>query len=84
MTWFVDCSAVTRLDSVVLESWTQWAQAHEHKLESLHMYVPSGAIPILIDIATSKSNTHKLIHLYRDKESFNKVCSRNSLECSVK
>lgn len=84
LTWFVDCSSITRLDPIVLESWTQWAQAHEHKLESLHMYVPSGAIPILIDIATSKSNTHKLIHLYRDKESFNKVCSRNSLELSIK
>ncbi|MDZ4835145.1 MAG: hypothetical protein SGJ27_15320 [Candidatus Melainabacteria bacterium] len=83
LTWYVDCSNVTRLDQNVLESWTEWAHAHADKLDSLHMYVPSGAIPILIDIAMSKTNTHKLIHLYRDKESFNKVCSRNSVECLV-
>lgn len=79
LTWFVDCSNVTRLDPLVLEAWTQWAQAHSNKLDSLHMYVPSGAIPILIDIATSKSKTNRLIHLYKDKESFNKVCSRVAL-----
>ncbi len=83
LTWYVDCSGVTRLEQRTLDAWTQWAHRNEQKLESLHMYVPSGAIPILIDIAKSKSNTHKLIHLYQEKESFNRVCARNSLECLV-
>lgn len=80
LSWYIDCSAVTRVDQSVLESWTLWALAHENKLDSMYMHVPSGALPLLIDITMCIANAHRLIHLYRSRDDFNKVCSNNSID----
>lgn len=73
LVWFVDCSEVARLDSRILESWIQWTIRHQSQLAALHMYVPKGAIPLLIDIAKLRSRNQGLIHLYRSRDAFDRV-----------
>ncbi len=78
LNWLVDCSQVSKIDSLILESWIQWTVRHQAQLEAVHMFVPEGVIPILIDIAQLRSN-NKRIHLYRNRDVFSRVCEQSTL-----